>query len=100
MASLNRILYWRGDTMVGPFPPPPNMPDSLTQLSNFLSQVNVRMKSVAITECISTQRVWTTTPTLLTNNAHHQFLAFFIYAHKQRIIHDISIRQKQCIVVQ
>lgn len=45
MASLKRIRYCRGDTIVGPLPPPPRIPDSLTQLSNFLSHVNVRMKS-------------------------------------------------------
>jgi hypothetical protein len=47
MASLNRIRYCLGVTIVGSLPPP-RMPDSLTQLSSFLSHVNVRMKSNAM----------------------------------------------------
>lgn len=44
MASLNRSRYCLGVTIVGSRPPP-RIPDSLTQLSNFLSHVNVRIKS-------------------------------------------------------
>lgn len=42
-----RFLYCRGVTMVGSFVPPPTNPRSLTQLSSFLSQVNVRIKSAS-----------------------------------------------------
>lgn len=41
-----RFLYCRGVTIVGAFVPPPTKPLSLTQLSSFLSHVNVRMKSL------------------------------------------------------
>lgn len=43
IAAMKRARYSSGDIIVGNFPWPPNIPDFFTIVSNFLSQVNVRM---------------------------------------------------------
>ena len=68
----HRFLYCRGVTIVGSFVPPPTNPLSLTQLSSFLSQVNVRMKSIIRT-------LWL----VVTNNSKYQVSILFVDSNYQ-----------------
>ena len=85
-----RFLYCRGVTMVGSFVPPPTNPLSLTQLSSFLSQVNVRIKSF----------VSTIYEMLDTNYAKDKVAVFFVNPNDKGVIHDIHLCQEQCIIPQ
>lgn len=75
--------------MVGSFVPPPTNPLSFTQLSSFLSQVNVRIKSFVspIYE-------------MCTNDAKDEVVVFFVDANDKGVIHDIHLCQEQCIIPQ
>jgi hypothetical protein len=76
--------------MVGSFVPPPTNPLSFTQLSSFLSQVNVRIKSFVSTiyEMVDT------------DDAEDEVVVFFVDANDKGVIHDIHLCQEQCIIPQ
>ena len=76
--------------MVGSLVPPPTNPRSLTQLSSFLSHVNVRMKSASAKGYNSSH----------TNDAKNEITVFLINTNDKGIIHDVHLCQEKSVVPQ